>query len=84
MKKVLLVGSNPSEASPDTTAFHPNTRSRNILESWFSNIDADISFINICDKKTPKNRPLRVSEIRESIPSLLNKIKPHPSGINRF
>lgn len=74
MKKVLLLGSNPSEASPDISAFHSNTRSRIILDSWFSDIHANVSYANICDQRTPNNRPLRVSEIRECLPTLLDKI----------
>lgn len=74
MKEILLVGSNPSVTSPDITAFHPDTRSRIVLDSWFIDIDADISYANICDQRMPNNRPLRISEIQECLPSLLNKI----------
>ena len=73
LKKIILLGSNPGNASPDTTAFHPDTRSRKILDQWFLNIHADISFANVRDQRTPNNRPLRVSEIRACLPWVRRK-----------
>jgi hypothetical protein len=75
MIKVLCLGSNPSEASPDVSAFHPNTRSRVILDRWFKDLDVDIHYGNIRDQSTPKNRSLRVSEIKESALSLPSKVE---------
>lgn len=72
--KVLLLGSNPSEASPNKQPFHPSTKSRQILDRWFDGIETEMSFINIRDEKTPNNRPLRVSEIRDALPRLREKI----------
>ena len=74
MIKVICVGSNPSGASPDSSPFHSGTKSRMIVDRWFEGMDADISFINIRDEKTPKNRPLRVSEIRGALPQVREKI----------
>lgn len=73
--KVLIVGSNPSVKSPNNSAFHPSTRSRMILDEWFKDIDAELHFINVCDRTRPGNRQMRVSEIRECLPSLKSKIK---------
>ena len=70
MISVLLIGSNPSERSINTTAFHSSTRSRMVLDQWFNGIDVDVYYENVCDRTRPGNRPLRVSEIRESLPRL--------------
>ena len=64
--EVLIVGSNPAQASPDNSAFHPSTRSRKVIDSWFEGIEAELTFINISNEKTPENRPLNVSEISKS------------------
>ena len=72
--KVLIVGSNPSCKSDDSSAFHQSTRSRIAIDGWFKNIDADLAFINISDQKTPGNRSLTVSEVRDCIPGLLLKL----------
>ena len=72
--RVVLVGSNPSEKSPDNTAFHAATRSRMAVDGWFDDLDVEIHFINVCDRTRPGNRPLRVSEIRESLPAFREKM----------
>lgn len=38
---VLIVGLNPSDASPDNTPFHPKTKTAKILYSWLSTVDCD-------------------------------------------
>jgi len=74
--KVLLIGSNPSVKSPDNSEFHPDTRSRAVIDEWFKDIhDVSMSFINVVDYKKPGNKPLSVREIKESLPELKGKIE---------
>lgn len=73
--KVIFIGSNPSAKSPDNSAFNPDTRSSKILKSWIENLHIDIIYENVCDFKTPNNRPLSVKEIKQSLPFLIEKIQ---------
>jgi hypothetical protein len=72
---VLIIGSNPSQKSPDTSAFHPSTKSRKIIDSWFKDIPVDISFTNVIDRPTEKNRPLTQNEIMSGLPALIDLSK---------
>jgi uracil-DNA glycosylase len=74
---VVIVGSNPSEKSPDNSPFHPSTRSRMTVDAWFSGLDIDIRFENVCDRTCPRNRPMRVSEIKDNLESLMGRISSH-------
>ena len=47
MTKVIFVGSNPSNASPDLSAFSKETRSGKILSEWID--QAEISEAGSCD-----------------------------------
>lgn len=62
--KVLIVGCNPSQKSPDNTPFHSSTRSRKVIDGWFSEIDADVCFMNIYNGKTHENRPPSLKSIK--------------------
>lgn len=76
---VLVVGSNPSNDSPDLTAFHPNTKSGKKVRSWFNISEANIHYTNVSYKKTLANRPLTISEIKQEVPTLtaeLHTIRP--------
>ena len=66
---IHIIGSNPSEASPDNTPFHKGTRSRKTIDSWFSNVDYDykLKFANIVNYKKPGNKPLTTTEIKNNI-----------------
>ena len=75
--KILFVGSNPSASSPDCTPFHPSCRSRKTLDGWISGVNNEIVYMNVSDNKTPGNRSLSAKEIRESIPSLREKLLQH-------
>ena len=77
--KVLFVGSNPGNASPDCTPFHPDSRSRKVLDSWLRDINVEAAYVNVYDQKTPGNRPLTSSQIKASIPSLRTKIASYPT-----
>ena len=73
IRRVLLVGSNPSVKSPDTSAFHPQTKSRKIIDKWFRDIPVDLYFKNIHNYPTPNNRPLRALEINQNRDRILRE-----------
>ena len=58
MIKVLVFGVSPSRQSPDDSAFHPSTKSRQTLNKWFDLADIgrdckdiDMRFWNLTDTK---------------------------------
>ena len=65
--RVVLVGSNPSQRSPDNSPFHISTRSRIIVDEWFRDMGCEISFMNICEEKTQDNKPLTQKQIRNHL-----------------
>lgn len=78
---ILFVGSNPSNASTCDLAFHGSTQSSKILMEWRSHLSAEKLhiFINVLNKKTEDNRPLKKSEIKANLEQLsdrLESIKP--------
>ena len=78
---VLFVGSNPSNASVMDVASHGSTKSSKILTEWLRSIPADRLpiYINVMNKKTVGNRPLKQSEIKANLELLsqrLETIKP--------
>lgn len=77
---ILFVGSNPSNSSTCDVAFHGSTRSSKRLTSWIQAIPGGKFYINVLDKKTNKNRPLKKSEISLNLEDLRQKvraIRPH-------
>lgn len=73
--KILFIGVNPSIRSPDNSAFHPDTKSRKVIDSWLKDVSAsDIRFINILSSKSNNNKPLSLREIRELLPSLKEQL----------
>lgn len=61
--KVIFVGSNPAEASPDPSIPFAGTRSGKTLQEWMQAIGVDAAtMVNVSAAKTEKNRKLRVSE----------------------
>ena len=79
MEVILFVGSNPSNASADETAFHASTKSNKILASWCKDIIGEKIYINVLDKKTEGNRPLKLKEIKSNLDRLaedINRIAP--------
>ena len=72
--KILFVGSNPSTASVDNSAFHEDTRSGKILMGWIKDIQGSISFVNVADQKTKSNKSLTKAEIKANIEKLKGKI----------
>jgi len=74
--KLLLVGSNPSNASSNNNPFDESTNSGKVLSKWLSWTRgwSSIQFVNVSDTKSQDNKPLRKSEIVEALPSLESKI----------
>lgn len=70
---IVVVGSNPSNKSPDKTAFSTHTRSGRTIREWFSGVP-DVCFVNVSDEPTPGNRPLLVSEIHANLTPLKAKL----------
>lgn len=76
--KVLFVGSNPSGVSPDRSAFHPNTRSRIVLDQWIERLSIEPSFMNLSDDPTPFNQTIKLSDIdTDTIYEKLGQFKDH-------
>jgi uracil-DNA glycosylase family 4 len=76
---VLFVGSNPSNASTCDVAFHGSTKSSKVLTEWIKHIPAGnmVMYINVLNKKTENNRPLKKSEVTSN----LEQLKSQLSGI---
>lgn len=77
---VILVGSNPSSRSPNNTPFDPSVKSAKVLSAWIRGIDAEFLFMNVSDLKTDGNKPLSSSQIKESLPSLKEKLDSYPNA----
>jgi uracil-DNA glycosylase family 4 len=73
-KVVLFVGSNPSNSSETDVAFHGSTKSSQLLTQWCKNLTMMKMHINVLDKKTEGNRPLKSSEISANLPDLQSKL----------
>lgn len=73
--KVLLIGSNPSIKSSSDLAFFLDSKSGTTLQTWIKDIDAEFIYANVSDTKTENNRSLTRTEIKTSLPNLLEKIK---------
>lgn len=78
---LLVIGANPSESSPDDSAFHPSTKSRKIIDSWLKqmNMPLNIIYLNVCNYKTPNNRSLSQTEIANGIKNLMLEIEKYIS-----
>lgn len=77
MRKILFIGSNPSQKSNKTIAFWTDTSSRRTLDKWLLEINDTamcVYFLNVHDQVTVDNRPLKVSEIKASLNRLKNDI----------
>jgi len=74
---VIFIGSNPSNSAPFSV--FTDTRSNDRLQSWIKRFrsEGDVlryKMINVSNKATDKNRPLRISEIRKALPELKSRI----------
>ena len=73
---VIIVGSNPSNASPNNSAFHHSTKSRKTVDSWFSNLSTSycLKYTNLTDEKTKDNIRLKI-EIAIALPNVKSRIE---------
>lgn len=74
---ILILGSNPSTASPSIKAFESTTKSKYVVDSWFRNCEENyyLFYENIYNYPTPNNRPLNHSELMSIIPTLNHKLQ---------
>src|ERR1035437_1765012 len=75
LPKILFVGSNPSNASTCDAAFHGSTKSSQILTTWCKDLVGVKIHINVLNKKTEANRPLKQVEIVSSLDRLAEDIR---------
>lgn len=69
--RILLLGSNPSGASTTTGAFDLSTKSGRTLSNWMARSGCHwCELRNVVSVPTPKNRPLKLSEVKEALPGL--------------
>ena len=69
------MGSNPSNASETDWAFHGSTKSSQILTEWSKDIGGCKIHVNVLNKKTENNRPLKTSEIKENLERLAEDVR---------
>ena len=79
-RTIILVGSNPSTTSPNNAPFDSSVKSAKTLKTWIEGIDADFLFMNVSDAKTQANKPLSAAQIKDSIPSLKEKLDRYPTA----
>jgi hypothetical protein len=68
MKRVLIVGQNPSDDSPDNSAFHKDTKSGKTVRGWFEGQNVVLHYRNLYnwrhkDKAKPSKSELNAAEI---------------------
>lgn len=75
--KVLIIGSNPSESSPDDSPFHPDTKSRQKIDNWLAQtkLSCEVIYLNVCNYKKVNNAPLLTKEIVDHLPALQKSLK---------
>lgn len=58
--KVMIVGLNPSNESPDNSAFHPDTKSGRTIRNWLKDTQCCVEFENIYGwKDKDHGKPLK-------------------------
>ena len=72
---ILFVGSNPSNASKVDEAFYGETQSSRVLAEWSKGIKGCKMHVNVLNKKTPKNRPLKRAEVKLNLDQLKENIR---------
>lgn len=71
--KVVFLGSNPSCTSPYNDPFSHCKSANKMLSEWIPALGltrAQVYFANVANYKTPRNRPLKKSEVTAEIPRL--------------
>jgi hypothetical protein len=77
---IVLVGSNPGSQSPDLSAFHPSTKSRQFIDNIFKGSNYNITYLNLVDAKTPGNEPLSKSAIQSELENIKLKFQSYPNS----
>ena len=72
-KQLIIVGSNPSSASPDCSPFHPTTKSRQFIDKLFNGSSYELTYINLVDYKTEGNKPLSNKVIKLELVNIKQK-----------
>lgn len=68
--RIVFVGLNPSEESPDNSAFHPITKSGKAVRSWLNNNDGYIvKFVNLTHHKN--SSPHKPINSKLSMPTII-------------
>lgn len=78
--KVVFLGSNPSCSSPYDDPFSHCKSANKILSEWIPALGLtrdQVYFANVANYKTPKNRPLKKSEIKAELPRLALQLNGH-------
>jgi len=65
LPRVVFVGSNPSNNSPDNSAFHPDTKSGRKVREWVNGLDIHVVFLNVCNEKTTLNKSLSKKQMEQ-------------------
>jgi hypothetical protein len=78
---VIVVGSNPSTASFDNSAFAKGTKSRTTIDSWFEDgNNYRIQYTNVVDYKKVNNKALSKSEIIRNLPKIKQRFAARAKG----
>jgi hypothetical protein len=72
-KQLIIVGSNPSSASPDCSPFHPTTKSRQFIDKLFKHSNYELTYVNLVDYKTDDNKPLSNKVIKLELVNIKQK-----------
>src|SRR5581483_6275793 len=77
VRKILIVGANPSSKSITNKAFDPSTKSGKMLQEWLGDLPmhVDIQLANVYNSSTPNNRPLNRAEIEVGKLELAERMK---------
>lgn len=76
--KVVFLGSNPSCSSPYNDPFSHCKSANKMLNQWIPALGLtrdQVHFMNVANYKTPRNRPLKRSEIDAEIPRLIELLR---------
>jgi hypothetical protein len=49
--RIIIVGLNPSDESPDNSAFHTSTKSGKAVRMWLKDTACVVSFLNLSEKR---------------------------------
>ena len=78
MSNIVFIGSNPSIKSSKLTPFWSDTKCAKVLKYWLEQLkdsDSELFFYNVSDQPTENNRPLKISEIKENLQTLKDKLQ---------